>query len=128
MHVKIQSLVSHMAELSAVICLSVVPLDIVCLNETLLYDSLKEVELEGFDIVGRRDRCNSGDKRKCGGVIVFARTAVASHMTLLETSAVSERMWFPMHSNCGLYLLCSWYQPQVQGEVDSIGSLEEEPT
>jgi hypothetical protein len=35
-------------------------------------------------------------------------------------------MWFLMHSNNGPYLLCAWYRPPVQGEVESITSFEEE--
>ena len=92
MHVNIHGLVSHLAELIEVIRLSDSPLDIVCVNETFLNDSMQVIELEGFDTVGRRDRSYSGDKRDCGGIIVFARRSVAGHVTLLETFAVSERV------------------------------------
>jgi hypothetical protein len=69
------------AELSAVIRLGATPPDIICINETFLDDGVENIELEGFDVVGRRDRSYGDDDRNCGGVIVYARTAVASHVT-----------------------------------------------
>ena len=108
MHVNIQGLRSHLAELCAVVRLSSAPPDIICINETFLDDGVKNIEVEGYEIIGRRDRSFNGDERKCGGIIVFARSNIASNVTLIETSAVSERMWFQMHSNNGPYLLCCW--------------------
>ena len=126
MHVNIQGLRSHLAELSAVICLSDIPPDIVCINETFLDDSIGMVHLEGYDTVGRRDRSYGDDHRKCGGVIVFAISALANHVTLLHTSDESERLWFLIHAENGPYLLCSWYRPPVPGEVESIASFGKE--
>ena len=94
MHVNIHGLRSHLAELSAVIRLASAPPDIVCINETFLDDGVKEVELEGYNVVGRRDRSCSGDNRNCGGVVVFAKTELADHVTLSLKSEDSERMWF----------------------------------
>ena len=88
MHVNIQGLRSHLAELSAVIRLSATLPDIVCVNETFLDDGIEEIQPEAFEVVGRRDRSYNGDTRNCGGVIVFARAAIADHVTLLETSLV----------------------------------------
>jgi len=123
MHVNMQGLLSSLAELTACIRLLARPPDIVCINETFLNDSIGNVELEGFVTVGRRDR-RGGEK--CGGVIVFARNDIASHVTLMEKSETSERMWLQMHSNIGPYLLCCWYRPPVQGEVDSIKTFADE--
>ena len=128
MHVNIQGLRSHLAELTAVIRLCESPPDVVCVNETFLDDGVGTIELEGYEVVGRRDRSYSGDARRCGGVVVFARVAIANHVTLLLTSEVSERLWFQLHTDNGPYLLCSWYRPPVQGETESIGSFVEELT
>ena len=126
MHVNIQGLRSHLAELSAVIRLSASTPDIVCINETFLDYGVEEIDLEGFDVVGRRDRSYNGDKRRCGGVIVYAKSEIADHVTLLQVSEVSERLWFQLHTNNGPYLLCAWYRPPVQGEVQTIESFEAE--
>ena len=99
MHINIQGLRSHLAELSAVIRLHCEPPDIVCVNETFLDDGVEQIELEGFDVVGQRDRSYSGDERSCGGVIVFARAEIADHATLLVISEVAERLWIQLHTN-----------------------------
>ena len=125
LHVNIRGLRSHLAELSAVLRLSDVSYDIICINETFL-DTNVCIQLEGFTIVGRRDRSYGDDDRKCGGIIVMARTDVADHVTLLHVSEVSERLWLQMHTDNGPYLLCAWYRPPLPGEVDSITSFEAE--
>ena len=51
MHVNIQGLLSHLAELSAFIRLSKSPPDVVCVNETFLDSSVEDVLLEGFIVV-----------------------------------------------------------------------------
>jgi exonuclease III len=122
MHVNIQGLRSHLAELCAIIRLSSTPIDIVCVNETFLDDGVEHIELEGFKAVGRRDRSYNGDDRRCGGIIVFARSEIADHVTLLLISEVAERMWIQLHTNNGPYVLCVWYRPPGQGEVQSIES------
>ena len=60
------------------------------------------------------------------GVMAFARTSIASHVTLIYVSDVSERLWLQMHTDNGPYLLCVWYRPPCQGEVLSISSFGEE--
>ena len=67
MHVNIQGLRSHLAELCAVVRLCSTPPDIICINETFLDDAVESIEIEGFTVVGRRDRSHGGDDRKCGG-------------------------------------------------------------
>ena len=47
-------------------------------------------------------------------------------MTLLQDSDGAERMWVLVHSNLGPYLVCAWYRPPVQGEVDSIRTYRDE--
>lgn len=126
MHVNIQGLRSHLIELCAVIRLCATPPDIICVNETFLDESVENIELEGFEVVGRRDRSFSGDDRACGGVIIFARSVISCHVTLLLTSQVSERLWLQLHTDTGPYLLCAWYRPPAQGEVESIASFDKE--
>ena len=126
MHVNIRGLLSHLAELSAFVRLCAAPPDIICVNETFLDVSIEEVNLEGFVVVGRRDRSYNGDERRCGGVIVFARNTIADHVTLLVTSDSAERLWFQLHTNNGPYLLCAWYRPPAQGEVQTIQSFRAE--
>ena len=85
---------------------------LICLNETWLDSSVKSIALEGYVLVGRRDR---RDGRECGGVAVFAATGVSDSVTLLKDSESSERLWVLVHSNLGPYLIGVWYRPPVQG-------------
>jgi exonuclease III len=127
LHINVQGLRSHLAELSAVIRLSASPPDIICVNETFLDEGVEEVALEGYSVAGRRDRSFGGvDKRRCGGIIVFARTDITDHVTLMLTSTTHERMWLQLHTNNGPYLLCSWYRPPNPGEVLSIDAFDTE--
>ena len=126
MHVNIQGLRSHLAELCAAVRLCASPPAIICINETFLDDGVENIELEGFVVAGRRDRSYSGDIRRCGGIIVFVRTEIADNVTLLQTSRVSERLWVQMHTDNGPYLLGVWYRPPCPGEVQSIESFETE--
>jgi hypothetical protein len=105
-HVNIQGLRSHLAELCSVVRLSTIRVDIICVNETFLDEGAGNIELEGFIIVGRRDRNYGNDDRKCGGVLVYARVDIADHVTLLHKSEASERLWLQMHTRNGPYLLC----------------------
>ena len=52
---------------------------LVCLNETFLDVSVKDVLLEGYELIARRDR---DDGRKGGGVAVYAHSSVANGVTL----------------------------------------------
>ena len=110
-------------ELTARIRLMLRKPDIVCLNETFLDSSTKEVSLEGYSLVARRDRC---DGRQCGGVAVFARSEVAERITLLEKSQQHERVWLMLHSNSCPYLLGVWYRPPDPGECYSINTVRNE--
>jgi hypothetical protein len=85
--------------------------------------SIGTVDLEGYALVARRDR---RDGRKCGGVIVFARSDISSRCTLLDESVQAERVWVLLNSTVGPYLICAWYRPPDPGEVTSIVSLREE--
>jgi hypothetical protein len=122
MHVNIRGLKSHMAELCAVVRLRDSKPDIICINETFLDASTEYIAPEGYATIGRRDRSHSGDTRRCGGIIVYARAEIANHISLLLTSATCERMWMQLHTENGPYLLCAWYRPPAAGETQSIDS------
>ena len=70
----------------------------ICINETFLDPSTGNIEIEGYVLIGRRDR---QDGRKCGGIAVFVRIGLAENMTLVKISVVSERLWFLVHSGFG---------------------------
>jgi hypothetical protein len=123
LHVNIRGFISHCSELVARLRTMRVRPTIICLNETFLDCSVGEVELEGYSMIGRRDR---RDGRRCGGVAVFAVTNQADRVTLLKDSIISERLWILVHTDLGPYLIGAWYRPPVQGEVDSIKELREE--
>ena len=123
LHVNIQGFVSHAAELSARIQMMVIKPSIICLNETFLDASIKSVTLEGYELVGRRDR---RDGRECGGVAMFVLAIQANNVTLLHESKSSERLWAIVHSDLGPYLVCAWYRPPEPGETDSIATLAKE--
>ena len=94
-----------------------------CLNETFLDESVKDIVLEGFVLVARRDR---DDGRKCGGVAAYACKRISNRIALLEKSSASERVWLVLHSDTGPFLMAVWYRPPSPGEVESIKSFEEE--
>ena len=77
----VQGLISHLAELCAVIRLSTVLPSLVSLNETFLDESVEDVCLEGYELVARRDR---QDGRKCGGVAVYAAKPLSGRIAMLE--------------------------------------------
>ena len=54
----IQGLLSHVAELTAVIRQSKIMPSILCFNETFLDESIEDVCIEGYTIIARRDRAD----------------------------------------------------------------------
>ena len=123
MHVNIQGLISSCAELVARIRLMDTKPGLISVNETFLNRSVDTVEIEGYQLIARRDRC---DGRSCGGVAVFAETSIVSQVAPLLVSATSERLWLLIHTNQGPFAVCTWYRPPERGEVDSIHTLQEE--
>ena len=59
--------------------------------------------------MGRLDRV-LGPKRGYGGIIVFARTALAD-IAVVEYITDAERMWCVLHTNLGALLIGNWYRP-----------------
>jgi hypothetical protein len=123
LHLNIQGFLSGSAELVARLRLMKRLPTVICINETWLDPSVGDVVLEGYRLIGRRDRA---DGRKCGGVAVFAHESKAESMTTMKVSEFSERLWILVHSDLGPYLVCAWYRPPVPGEVDSIKELRKE--
>ena len=121
MHINIQGLLSHCAELVARLRLLRSAPHILCFNETFLDCSVGEVVIEGYACVARRDR---RDGRRGGGVAVYALREVSQQVTLLAESVAAERLWLMLHLHQGPHLLCAWYSPP--GERDSIHTLQQE--
>jgi hypothetical protein len=114
LHVNIRGFISNNAELVASLRPMKVKPTVMGLTETFLDDSVKEVSLEGYTLISRRDRCEGDDDRKCGGVAVFALTQQADSITEVSKSATSERVWVIVHSDMGPLLVVIWYRPPVQ--------------
>ncbi len=96
---------------------------IVCLNATLLDESIERIELGGYILVSRRDR---DDGRSGGGIAVFVRDNFGGQVLLREHSESHERSWHTIHSEIGPILLCAWYRPPNSGEVESIRACDDE--
>ena len=122
LHLNMRGYISHIAEVAAMIRLMHQKPIIVCLNETFLTRVVEEVELEGYQVLVRRDRIDQWG----GGVLVFVLQEFAAHVTLMEISDDAERVWAVVHSDQGPYLLCSWYRPPRPGEVDTIKTFVKE--
>ena len=89
---------------------------VVFLNETKTDESDKNVNLEGYVRICKKDRVKGG-----GGIAVFARDDIATKVTVLHESDEDERCWIIVHSNQGPYLACCWYRPPSKTkEVESI--------
>ena len=86
--VNIQGFLSSCAELVARIRTAKVKPSLICINATFLDCSVGEVALEGYVLIGRRDR---DDGHKGSGVAVFAQTLLADCITLLLRSKTHEK-------------------------------------
>ena len=119
----IRGWVSHAAELTAIIRSMKNKPDLVCVNETFLNHSVEDIALEGYAVVGRRDRC---DGRAGGGIAALAWTSIRDRVTLASTSEEAERMWLLVHAEQGPHLVGVWYRPPNPGEVNSVTSFQTE--
>ena len=122
LHCNIRGWISHSAELAATIRLAATRPLMVCVNETFLDKTVEDVALEGYCLIGRRDR----GEQQGGGVLAFALKGNAGRITLVKNSDEAERMWFVIHSDQGPYAVCTWYRPPAPGEVESISSFQKE--
>ena len=117
----VQGFLSAHAELTARIRLLNVPPDIVCLNETFLNQSIEEPVLEGYRLVSLRDRADCFG----GGVLVFARVAMADLVVQRHISEEAERIWITIHTIQGPFNLCVWYRPP-NNETATVQSFKQE--
>ena len=125
----IRGFISHRAELEGqldVLAASAVSSSkpfLVCVNETFLDESIENLQLGGYQLVSRRDRC---DGRQGGGIALFAANEIASQVVLLEHASAHERSWHTIHSNIRPILCGVWYRPPLSGEIASIQTCEAE--
>ena len=122
MHVNVQGWISNSTELTACIRMTDPKPLLVCCNETFLNQSIEEISLEGYSLVGRRDRRDQFG----GGVAIFAATAHAGRVTLVHESEEAERLWCIIHSDHGPVAVCAWYRPPARAEIRSIDSFSKE--
>ncbi len=123
MHCNIRGWISHNAELAAVVRrLDRKPL-LACLNETFLDKAVQQISLEGYSLIGRRDR---RDGRSGGGVVIFVKSEFVDSVTLVQDSEAAERLWCVVHSDHGPISVCCWYRPPEPGEVATIQSFKQE--
>ena len=95
---------------------------LVTMNETFLSKAIEKVDLEGYQLLVRRDR----EGQWGGGVLVFVLDEYAPRVTLVEKSEAANRIWAMVHSDRGPYLICCWHRPPSPGNVETIRSFEEE--
>ena len=122
LHVNVRGYFSHIAETTALLRGTKEQPFRVTLNETFLSKAIEHVELEGYQLLARRDR----EGQWGGGVLVFVLDEYAPRVTLVEKSQVAERILAMVHSDRGPYLECCWYRPPSPGNVESIKSFEAE--
>ena len=124
-HVNVRGWRSKEAVLNARLRLAQRKPQVLCVNESFLDKSVKNtaLNLEEYELVARRDR---EDNSAWGGVLVFAHKEVYNSVVLLHTSETAERVWLTLHTNCGPYLLCSWYRPPGRGKLEAVNSFRAE--
>ena len=121
LHANVRSYRYKVAELTRIVERSNFP-TYVAFTETWLDKSFESIKLPGYVEVSRRDRGTSAH----GGVILFAKAGFENTIVHLGNSAVAERSWHVVHSNCGPLLLGVWYRRPCHAEVVSIESLDRE--
>ena len=94
-----------------------------CLNETLLDESVTDIQLGGYTLVSRRDR---DDGRGGGDIAVFALIGFAEQVIFRMRRADHERSWQTLLTDVGPILCCVWYRPPCPGKVASIRGCEEQ--
>ena len=118
-HSNVRGFISHSDELLGQIRnLNFYP-SFITLNETLLDASVEQIELSGYMLVSRRDRCN----REGGGIALFCIPELFDSIVHLENDEDFERSWHTLHTDLGAILLVNWYRPP-DNEADSISSLQ----
>ena len=122
MHANVRGWLTNSAELTAAIRMTEPKPVLVCVNETFLTKAIESISIEGYSVVGRRDRKGQFG----GGVAIFVRKEFAERVTLVMESEVAERLWCVIHSDQGPFAVCSWYRPPARGGTASIDSFASE--
>ena len=120
--VNIRGFISHHTELEARLSLLGHP-EVVGVTETFLDPSVLAVSISGYKLISRLDR---RDGRRCGGIALFAVTAIADRIVHTGDSDDHERSWHTLHSNLGPVLVGLWYRPPSYHECMSIKDFEKE--
>ena len=103
--VNIQCLSAHLAELTFQLQLH--RPHVVLIQETWLTKLTKDVEIEGYSYVSRRDR-HDNDNR--GGIITFQRDDF-NGLVHIANSESDERSWHFLRLGVETILLANWYRP-----------------
>ena len=117
--INIQSVRAHQAELSY--HLQVERPHIVLLQETWLDASIEDVQIQGYDVVSRRDRSDSPNR---GGILTLKRSDF-NHIVHVSTSTHEERAWYLLNLDPEVILIGNWYRPGAS-EHDGFKMLYEE--
>ena len=120
----IQGLVSHEAELSALLEQANYP-TFLGLNETFLPGEgiVKHFDVKGYVKVSRLDR---RDGSGFGGILLYAKRGYEDFIVHVGDSRNAERSWHILHTDRGPISVALWYRPPNRGEIDSILTLTPE--
>ena len=88
LHINLRGYLLHIAEVTAMLRGMVDKPFLVTMNETCLTKAIEHVELEGYQVLIRRDR----EGQWGGGVLVFLLDEYAPRVTLVENSEAAERI------------------------------------
>ena len=98
---------------------------LVAVTETWLTKRVHSMDLTGYRLVSRLNR-RIGVRLDRGGIALYARDDFATSVVHVGDSPVDERSWYILHCDIGPVLVCVWYRPPDDGEVDSIWRFERE--
>ena len=98
---------------------------LVAVAETWLTKRVHSMDLTGYRLVSRLNR-RIGVRLDRGGIALYARDDFATSVVHVGDSPVDERSWYILHCDIGPVLVCVWYRPPDDGEVNSIWRFERE--
>ena len=117
--INIQCLKAHGDELTHYLDLHAPHL--VCIQETWLDESVKNVPIVNYQELARKDRSPDANR---GGIITYIRSDV-HNVVHLSMSAVAERMIHLVHTDTGILAVVNWYRPP-KSDLSHVTSLPEE--
>jgi len=103
--INIQCFLAHLAELS--FQLEIHRPHVVCIQETWLDESHKEINVPGYEVVARRDR-HAGSNR--GGVLTLQRKGF-NGLVFIDNAKEEERSWMFLKLGLETILIGNWYRP-----------------